>query len=184
MRGSGRSVGGQGVVIGDHLEVRCSLPKEMDISRSEIFRKQEHKVSYRCSLPSPLQKRSKNYKELYWRFVLLSFLWLWQKVWFVLVSAGVNLGGVLAQVWEPGYFEHGGHARARGEYEFMWGTKPKEIHFSSNQCNSNFLPKSKKTLKLKTSMQSFVILGSLLQWRWQWASIGHFVFLFLNLPLP
>ena len=137
-------------------------------------------MSYRCSLPSPLQKRSKNYKELYWRFVLLSFLWLWQKVWFVLVSAGVNLGGVLAQVWEPGYFEHGGHARARGEYEFMWGTKPKEIHFSSNQCNSNFLTKSKKTPKLKTSMQSFVILGSLLQWRWQWASIGHFVFLFFS----
>ena len=27
-------------------------------------------------------------------------------------------------------------------------------------------------------MQSFLILGSLLQWRWQWASIGHFVFLF------
>ena len=28
------------------------------------------------------------------------------------------------------------------------------------------------------SMQSFVILRSFLQWRWQWASIGHFVFLF------
>ena len=27
------------VVIGDHLEVRCSLPKEMGISRTEIFRK-------------------------------------------------------------------------------------------------------------------------------------------------
>ena len=42
-----------------------------------------------------------------------------------------------------------------------------------------FLPKSKKTLKLKTCriFQAFVILGSLLQWRWQWASIGHFVFL-------
>ena len=33
---SGRSRGG---VIGDHLEVRCSLPKAMSISRSEIFRK-------------------------------------------------------------------------------------------------------------------------------------------------
>ena len=47
----------------------------------------------------------------------------------------------------------------------------------------SFLPKSKKTQKLKTyrtSMQSFVILGSLLQWRWQWASIGHFVFLFIS----
>ena len=41
----------------------------------------------------------------------------------------------------------------------------------------NFLPKSKKTQKLKTcrTSQSFVILGSFLQWRWQWASIGHCV---------
>ena len=29
-------------------------------------------------------------------------------------------------------------------------------------------------------MQFSVILGSLLQWRWQWASIGHFVFLFIS----
>ena len=44
----------------------------------------------------------------------------------------------------------------------------------------NFLIKSKKTQKLKTcrTSQSFVILGSFLQWQWQWASIGHFVFLF------
>ena len=28
--------------------------------------KQEHKVSYRCSLPSPLQKRSKDQKGLHW----------------------------------------------------------------------------------------------------------------------
>ena len=42
------------------------FPKAMTISRSEIFRKQEHKVSYRCSLPSPLQKRSKDQKGLHW----------------------------------------------------------------------------------------------------------------------
>ena len=48
-----------------------------------------------------------------------------------------------------------------------------EIYSSSNQYDSNFLSKSKKTQRLKTW-----ILGSLLQWRWQWASIGHFVFLF------
>ena len=36
---------------------RCSLPKAMSVSRSDIFRKQEHKVSYRCLLPSPLQKK-------------------------------------------------------------------------------------------------------------------------------
>ena len=38
-------------------------------------------MSYRCSLPSPLQKRSKDYKGLHRssaRFELLSFLWLWQ----------------------------------------------------------------------------------------------------------
>ena len=47
---------------------------------SEI--KQEHKVSYRCSLPSPLQKRSEDYKGLGGSasFELLSFLWLWQEV--------------------------------------------------------------------------------------------------------
>ena len=44
----------------------------------------------------------------------------------------------------------------------------------------NFLPKSRKTQNLKTcrTFLSFAILGSLLQWRWQWASIGQFVFLF------
>ena len=30
-----------------------------------VRQKQEHKVSYRCSLPSPLQKRSKDYKGLH-----------------------------------------------------------------------------------------------------------------------
>ena len=45
---------------------RCSLPTAMSISRSEILRrkKQEHKVSYRCSLPSPLQKGSKDWEVL------------------------------------------------------------------------------------------------------------------------
>ena len=33
--------------------------------------KQEHKVSYRCSLPSPLQKRSKDYKGLHRIHVVL-----------------------------------------------------------------------------------------------------------------
>ena len=40
------------------------------------------KVSYRCSLPSPLQKRSKDYKGLHRSsasFELLSFVWLWQE---------------------------------------------------------------------------------------------------------
>ena len=40
---------------------------------------------------------------------------------------------------------------------------------------------------LKTVMhcknQNLPILGSLLQWRWQWASIGHFVFLFIQYHL-
>ena len=50
MRGSGRSVEGQGVVIGDHLEVRCSLPKEMGISRSEMFRKKEKTKNTKCPI--------------------------------------------------------------------------------------------------------------------------------------
>ena len=47
-----------------------------------ILDKQEHKVSYRCSLPSPLQKRSKDYKGLGGSasFELLGFLRLWQEV--------------------------------------------------------------------------------------------------------
>ena len=35
----------------------------------------------------------------------------------------------------------------------------------------------------ENSMQSLVILRVFLQWRWQWASIGHFVFLFLKISL-
>ena len=35
------------VVIGDHLEVRCSLPKAMSISRSEILRKKKKKKKTR-----------------------------------------------------------------------------------------------------------------------------------------
>ena len=50
------------------------------------------------------------------------------------------------------------------EYGYMWGTKPKEV------LRWILVPK-----------QSFVILGSPLQWRWQWASKGHFVFLFSTL---
>ena len=44
--------------------------------------KQEHKVSYRCSLLSPLQKRFKDYKGLGGSasFELLSFLRLYQEV--------------------------------------------------------------------------------------------------------
>ena len=44
--------------------------------------KQEHKVSYRCSLPSPLHKRSKDCKGLGGSasFELLSFPQLWQEV--------------------------------------------------------------------------------------------------------
>ena len=96
-------------------------------------------------------------------FEILSFLWLWQKVWVVLVWAGVNLCGVFRSGLRSCYFGHGGHDGAWGEYRFMWGTKPKEV-----------------LCWVLAPMQSFVILGSLLQWRWQWASIGHFVFLFFS----
>ena len=42
----------------------------------------------------------------------------------------------------------------------MWGSKPKEA-----------------LRWVLAPMQSFVILGFFLQWRWQWASIGHLVHL-------
>ena len=67
------------------------------------------------------------------------------------------------------------HAWAWGDLQRIW------VHVGTKEVLRWVLPKSKKTQKLKThrtSIQSFVILGSLLQWRWQWASIGHFVFLF------
>ena len=115
---------------------------------------------------------------LHWSFELRSFLWLLQKVWVVLVWAGVNLDGVIAQVWD--FVILGMEATTEPEENMGSCGALSQRSFSSNQCNSNFLPKSKKTPKLKTSIQSFVILGSLLQWRWQWASIGHFVFLFLK----
>ena len=76
-------MGGQRGVMGGHREVvegqweaiaiKCTSPTAMSISRSENLRKkkkkgpklkQEHKVSYRCSLPSPLQKRSKDWEDL------------------------------------------------------------------------------------------------------------------------
>ena len=79
-------------------------------------------------MPSPLQKRSKEYKGLGGS---ASFeFWVWQEV-------SQKAKKLLAKVKE-------------------------------NSEAQNY----------RTSMQSFVILGSLLQWRWQWASIGHFVFLF------
>ena len=87
-------MGGQRQVMGGHWEVvegqweaiaiKCTSPTAMSISRSEILKgeKQEHKVSYRCSLPSPLQKRSKDYKGLGGSsiFELLSCFRLWQEV--------------------------------------------------------------------------------------------------------
>ena len=80
--------------------------------------------------------------------------------------------------------------------EARWSTEGEELNLKelkklvtlARNFSAFFLPKSKKTQKRKTcrsSMQSFVILGSLLQWRWLRASIGHFVFLlFSNLKLP
>ena len=91
-----------------------------------MINEQEHKVSYRCSLPSPLQKGSKDYKIL-----------------------------------------HRSSARF-----FDFGKK-----FLRNL--RNFLPSVQENSEAQ-NFQNLPILGSLLQWWWQWASIGHFVFLFLN----
>ena len=67
----------------------------------------------------------------------------------------------------------------------FWACKPggslRRSSKNMSLCGGLRLVKSKKTRKLKiwrTSMQSFVILGSPLQWWWQRASIRHFVFLF------
>ena len=118
-------------------------------------------MSYRCSLPSPLQKRSKDYKGLHWRQnpeelsapyepILIEDLRRppWPK------KDDLKPEREYHEVrWEPEeiFEEHG----------FMWDSKPKKV-----------------LRWVLVPMQSFVILGSLLQWRWQWASIGHFVFLF------
>ena len=75
--------------------------------------KQEHKVSYRCSLPSPLQKGSKDYKIL-----------------------------------------HRSSARF-----FDFGKK-----FLRNL--RNFLPSVQENSEAQ-NFQNLLILGSLLQWRWQ-----------------
>ena len=138
-----------------------SLPKAMSISRSEILRKQEHKVSYICSLPSPLQKRSKDFKELQdWIgaktqvaiFVgdLLRF-----PPGLLVILARASCSGLRSSYFSFWAWSPGGSLRLS---KFMCDTKPKEV-LCWNQCNP-------------------LILGSPLQWRWQWASIGHFVFLF------
>ena len=62
------------------------------------YLKQEHKVSYRCSLPSPLQKRSKDYKGLGCSasFELMSFLRLRQEAqnfYAILCNSWINGDG-------------------------------------------------------------------------------------------
>ena len=67
-----------------------------DFIENQVRFKQEHKVSYRCSLPSPLQKRSKDYKGLGCSasFELMSFLQLWQEA-FRTCNLFVILGSLL-----------------------------------------------------------------------------------------
>ena len=51
------------VVIGDHLEVRCSLPKEMGISRTEIFRKKKKNKNTKCPIDAHCQRhRRKDFR--------------------------------------------------------------------------------------------------------------------------
>ena len=56
-----------------------------------------------------------------------------------------------------------------------WARTPQR--FTPAQTSTTFVK-----VKENSESQNFVILGSLLQWRWQWASLGHFVFLFLTCP--
>ena len=108
--------------------------------------------------------------------IALSFLWLWQEVWAALVWAEVNLPR-LSSPHELIFSSGSGVPSMLKITRFSnLSENTTEIHPSWNQYESNFLPKSKKTQKNKSSIQFFVILGSLLQWRWQWASIGHSVY--------
>jgi len=94
----------------------------------KVAKKQEHKVSYRCSLPSPLQKRSKDSKELHCRFAsfeLLSFLWLWKEV-------SQKAEKLLAKVKEKGNSE----ARVVEPTFFAW-FEPKHLqNLNASLCNS------------------------------------------------
>ena len=58
----------------------------------------------------------------------------------------------------------------------FWVTEFFQLWQEVSQLSEKLFAKLRSS-KLE-SMQSFVILRSILQWRWQWASIGHFVFLF------
>ena len=110
---------------------RCSLPKAISISRSEILRKSGGGGDLR----------------------------LFSEIWFL--KSGFGLG----------------HSAS---FELLSFLRFWEV----SQLSEKLLTKVKKTQKLKTCRtptQSFVILESLLRWRWQWASIGHYVFLFGNI---
>ena len=84
VRGPGRSVGCQRGVIGGHHEVVEgqweTIAKKKKKEGPKM--KQEHKVSYRCSLPSPLQKRSKDCIEVLSFGVFFDFCKKFELYWF------------------------------------------------------------------------------------------------------
>ena len=62
----------------------------------------------------------------------------------------------------------GGDRSLKYQLEPMWDLKSHKGSYRDAVCGKLCI----------NSLQSLVILGSFLRWRWQWASIGHFVFLF------
>ena len=71
-RGHGRSPGGYKMLIANAIAEQRLYPSffgsdiwvKSESNLSPMKTKQEHKVSYRCSLPSPLQKGSKDWEVL------------------------------------------------------------------------------------------------------------------------
>ena len=92
--------------------------------------KQEYKVSYRCSLPSPLQKPSKDYKGLHWCQNPEDLPWISAPHEPIFFEDLLRFPPGLQQDLKP----EREHQEARREpeeifkeYGFMWGTKPKQV---------------------------------------------------------
>ena len=123
-------------------------------------------MSYRCSLPSPLQKRSKDFKGL-------------QGMDRCQNPAGQQGTFLRMNPWDllrlpPGLLVLSARASCSDLISSYFGAP-----MGASDHQSSYV-----TLKPRRSSAGFwhqcnpLILGSPLQWRWQWASIGHFVFFF------
>ena len=102
-------------------------------------------------------------------------------------STGFSEGWLKSQIWSVGT-EASWASKFVGSCGKLWALSPVEswgggwlksqVWSVGTEFLSFHLAKVKENSEDQIAeLQSFVILGSLLQWRWQWASIGHFVFL-------